>query len=122
MTNTAYQKNSHENLQVKVDRRACERYPANLKARLFYGNLIYAGMVTDLSLKGMFVSTKVGFPVNSEFMMVLMLNDRTMKFPVKVRRRIHKEDHYSTKRSGIGVELLDAPKNYAEYIRSCDSA
>ncbi len=104
-------------LNAQVERRAFERFPANLQARLFYGNMIYSGMVTNLSKGGMFVSTNVKFPVNTEFMAVVMLNNRTMKFPIKVRRSIKKEDGYSFRTGGgIGVELLDAPQNYLDYI------
>jgi hypothetical protein len=75
-----------QGLNEGADRRAFERYPANLQARLFYGNTIYSGMITNLSKSGMFVSTRVKFPVNSEFVMVVNLNNRSMKIPVKVRR------------------------------------
>lgn len=118
MKNTGYHKSSNEGLQLKTDRRAYERYPAKLEARLFFGNLIYTGMITDLSLKGMFISTKVGFPVNSEFMMIVLVNERAMKIPVKVRRRVNGEGHYSAGMSGIGVELLGAPQNYAQFVDS----
>ncbi|MBI4683480.1 MAG: PilZ domain-containing protein, partial [Nitrospirae bacterium] len=70
---TASRVNDNDILTAQVEKRACERYPANLQARLFFGNMIYSGMVTNLSKNGMFVSTKVRFPVNSEFMMVVLL-------------------------------------------------
>ena len=102
---------------IPKERRAFERFPANLDARLLYGNLIYAGMVTNLSKNGMFVSTRVKFPVNSEFMMVVLLNNRTIKIPVKVRRRVKKENgYYSKMDNGIGVELLDTPQNFLDYV------
>ncbi|HDH06080.1 MAG TPA: PilZ domain-containing protein [Nitrospirae bacterium] len=102
---------------IPKDRRAFERFPANLDARLFYGNLIYAGMVTNLSRNGMFVSTRVKFPVNSEFMMVVLLDNRTIKIPIKVRRRVKKEKgYYSKMDNGIGVELLETPQNFIDYV------
>jgi Tfp pilus assembly protein PilZ len=106
-----------EQLDTQSERRAYERFPDNLQARLFFGNMIYAGKVTNLSKKGMFVSTNVRFPVNTEFMMVVLLNNRTLKLPIKVRRSVKRESAYNSRRDcGIGVELLDAPQNYLDYI------
>ena len=102
---------------IPKERRAFERFPANIEARLFYGNLIYTGMVTNLSKNGMFVSTRVKFPVKSEFMMVVFLDNRTIKIPVKVRRRVKKEnDYYSKTDNGIGVELLEPPQDFLDYV------
>jgi len=106
-----------ERLDTQMERRADERFPDNLQARLFFGNMIYSGKVTNLSKKGMFVSTNVRFPVNTEFMMVVMLNKRTLKLPIKVRRAVKRESAYNSKTDcGIGVELLDAPRNYLDYV------
>jgi Tfp pilus assembly protein PilZ len=112
-----------QGLNEGADRRAFERYPANLQARLFYGNTIYSGMITNLSKSGMFVSTRVKFPVNSEFVMVVNLNNRSMKIPVKVRRSVKKDsDYYSKADNGIGVELLGIPQCYMEYVGACKSS
>ncbi|GBD96779.1 MAG TPA: PilZ domain-containing protein [Nitrospirae bacterium] len=108
---------------IPKERRAFERFPANLDARLFYGNLIYTGMVKNLSQNGMFVSTKVNFPLNSEFIMVVLLNNRTIKLPVKVRRKVRKESgYYSKMDDGIGVELLEPPQNFLDYAGSRKSS
>jgi Tfp pilus assembly protein PilZ len=104
---------------VHRERRVCERFSSNLQARLFYGNLIYTGKVTNISMSGMFISTKVKFPVNSEFLMVVLLDDRTVKIPIKVKRTIKQEDDYYSELSGLGVELLQAPRNYLDYVGSC---
>lgn len=106
-----------EQLDTQLERRASERFPDNLQARLFFGNMIYSGKVTNLSKKGMFVSTNIRFPVNTEFMMVVMLNNRTLKLPIKVRRAVKRESAYNSKTDcGIGVELLDIPQNYLDYV------
>jgi Tfp pilus assembly protein PilZ len=106
-----------DELYLRPERRQHERFSSNVQARIFFGKMIYSGMVTNVSKSGMFVSTKVNFPVNAEFMMVLLLNNRTVKIPIKVRRRVDGEsnDFISTE-SGIGVELFDAPQNYLDYI------
>jgi len=105
------------------ERRADERFPSNLQARLFYGNMIYSGMVTNISRKGMFVSTKVRFPVNAEFMAVLLLNNRTIKIPIRVRRSVKSQNGFNSGAdSGIGVEISEAPQHYLDYVGSRKSA
>ena len=100
-----------------LDRRMFERFPANLQARLFYGNMIYSGMVKNLSRNGMFVSTKVKFRVDSELTLIVLLNEQTVKIPVKVRRQVGKESDCCSKAdNGIGVELLRVPQNYLNYV------
>ncbi len=122
---TQYVKNETDNenkvwredvLEVQADRRAYERFPAKINARLFFGNLIYTGKITDLSQSGMFVSTRVGFPVNSEFLMVVLVDDRTIKIPVKVRRKVKNENGNSSANNGIGVELVESPQQYMDFI------
>ncbi len=104
-------------LDSQDEKRAFERFPVKLDARLFFGNLIYSGKVTDLSQGGMFVNTKVKFPVNSEFMMVVLVNKRTVKIPVRVKRREKSENTYNlTARNGIGVELVDSPQMYMDFV------
>ncbi len=103
---------------VHRERRVCERFSSNLQARLFYGNLIYTGKVTNISMSGMFICTKVKFPVSAEFLIVVLLDERTAKIPIKVKRTIKQEDDYSSELSGLGVELLKAPRNYLDYVGS----
>ncbi|MEW6601838.1 MAG: PilZ domain-containing protein [Nitrospirota bacterium] len=124
------QENTTEDLFIDVhqadsqfEKRAYERFPSNLHARLLYGNMIYSGIVTNLSKKGMFVNTNVRFPVNTEFMILLQINNRTLKIPIKVRRAVKRESAYHSKTDcGIGVELLDAPQNYVDYVVSRKSS
>ncbi|NOZ69284.1 MAG: PilZ domain-containing protein [Deferribacteres bacterium] len=108
-------------LHIHAERRACRRIPANLQARLFYGNLIYTGTVTNLSEKGMFISTKVRFPVNSVCIMLVLVNGQVVKIPVKVRRTAAREGAYSPD-SGMGVELVNAPQNYLDYVSACQAS
>ena len=54
-----------DDLNLHMEKRAYSRIPANLDARVLYGNLIYSGKVTDISEAGMFINTKVSFPVNA---------------------------------------------------------
>lgn len=105
-------------LKSQAERRAYERFHTSLDTRLFYGKLIYAGRITNLSQKGMFIDTKVKFPVNSKFMIVVLLEGQTVKIPIKVTRTL-KTDVNDGPESGIGVELLDTPGLYLDFIGRC---
>jgi Tfp pilus assembly protein PilZ len=110
-------------LNVHVEKRAQDRFPAYLQARLFYGNIIYTGIVTNLSKNGMFINTKVQFPVNSEFLVVVLLDKRPLKLPIKVRRTAKKENNdNSMMDNGIGIELLDTPQKYLDFVGCCKSS
>jgi Tfp pilus assembly protein PilZ len=111
-------KQGEAELKVYAEKRSYERFHTSLDARLFYGKLIYAGKITDLSQKGMFINTKVEFPVNSKFMLVVLLEGRTVKIPIKVIRT-SKTDINNDPESGIGVELLDTPGLYLDFIGRC---
>ncbi len=108
-----------KNQYARKERRASERFPANLEARFFYGNMIYTGKVINFSKNGMFISTKVPFPLNSEFIMVVLLDNQTAKIPIKVRRKVSKKgDYYSRMNNGVGIELMVSPQSYLNYVRS----
>ncbi|MBI5408485.1 MAG: PilZ domain-containing protein [Nitrospirae bacterium] len=104
-----------------MERRSVERLPARLQARLFYGNMIYSGIVANLSEKGMFICTRINFPIDSVFVVIVLRNGQTFKFPVKVRRFTKSNNnHYGCiEESGIGVELLNTPQDYLEFINKC---
>ncbi len=106
---------------IHAEKRACRRIHANLQARLFYGNLIYTGTVTNLSEKGMFIRTKVQFPVNSVCITLVLVNEQVVKIPVKVKRTAAPESEYSTD-CGIGVELVNAPQNYLDYVSASQAS
>jgi hypothetical protein len=106
----------------KVDRRLHERFPSRLQARLFYGNLIFAGMVTNVSKSGMFVNTRIKFPSNSRLMLALLVDGKVLNIPIRIRRFISPD--YSSARadgSGIGIELLDTPRSYLDFIGRYES-
>jgi hypothetical protein len=100
-----------------MERRAYERLFSELQARILYGDIIYTGMVTNLSENGMFIRTRANFPVDAVFDIVVLKNGQTVKITVKVRRSgrssaygIGSEDH------GIGVMLINPPRGYLEFV------
>ncbi len=110
-------------LNLHAEKRAYRRIPANLQARVLYGNLIYSGKVTDISENGMFINTKMNCPVNVVFLLVVMVNDTVMKVPIKVKRTVKYEKNNSGYgSSGIGVELVNTPQGYLDYVNDCKAA
>lgn len=112
-----------EELHLYAEKRAYRRIPADLQARVLYGNLIYSGKVTDISENGMFINTKMTFPVNVVFLLVILVNDSVIKVPIKVKRAVRSEkDHSVNGSNGIGVELVNTPQGYLDYVSDCKAA
>ena len=112
-----------EELNLHAEKRAYRRIPADLQARVLYGNLIYSGKVTDISENGMFINTKMNFPVNAVFLLIVLVNDSVIKVPIKVKRTVRYEKDYSeNSSSGIGVELVNTPQRYLDYVSNCKAA
>lgn len=100
-----------------MEKRTFQRLPVNLQSRLFYGNMIYTGIVTNLSENGMFISTKVSFPVDSVFIAIILLDTHTISIPIKIRRTVRTAEQLThTEESGIGVGLLNTSKDYLDFV------
>lgn len=106
-----------------MERRSYERLTAILQARLFYGNIVYTGTVINLSENGLFISTRVSFPVNSVLIAVVLQNGHTFRLPIKIKR-VARSNAQSTMRedNGIGVALLNPPADYLDFVNKCKSA
>lgn len=101
-----------------MNRRAYERISTNIEAKFFYGNAISSGEITNLSESGIFINTKLCFPFESRFEIFIPLDGEVLKILVSVSRIIKTDDFYD----GMGVELLERPRNYLEFVRSLKSA
>jgi hypothetical protein len=95
-----------------MQRRNFERIPTNLKVRFFSGNIEYPGTVTNVSDKGMFISTEVSFPLEPKLEIFIPLKEEVLKIPVKIKSFKKSGDIYN----GIGVELLDPSPHYLHFI------
>ena len=74
----------------------------------------YSGTLTNISEKGMFISTPICFPLGSRLNMLINSNIETLNIPVRVRWMRKSTDMYD----GIGVEVLELTNNYLEFVRS----
>ena len=91
--------------------------PVNLQSRLFYGNIVYTGVVTNVSENGMFISTKMSYPIDSVFIAVILLDEHTLQLPIKIRRTVRSGDHSNRPEdNGVGVRLLDPSREYIDFV------
>ena len=95
-----------------MEKRAYQRIPVNLYARLIYGNMIFLGAIMNISKNGMCIKTIKRFPVESKFEILIPLITMVLKIKVKVIRFIKTNDVYY----GMGVEVLKRPGNYLELV------
>jgi hypothetical protein len=100
-----------------MENRTHERLPSKLQARLIYGNLFYAGSITNFSEKGVFIKAKMNLNVNSVFVLVLLISNRTVNVLGKVKRAATHVDHKKNIESGMGVELVNPPVQYLEFVK-----
>ena len=110
-------------LNTHKDRRAYKRVPTRMEARFLCGNRYYAGKITDVSEKGMFINTDIRLPENSSFDIIMLINNKVTKVPVTVRRTVestYRSDNFSS--GGMGVELMKSSTQYLSYVSGLKSA
>ncbi len=95
-----------------MERRYSERITSDVEARFFYGKLFYAGKITDLSEKGMFVSTRKCLPQDTLFIVMTCENNRVLNMYVKVKRLIRTNGC----NDGMGLEIISPPADYLHYV------
>ena len=108
------------NLQLMHrEKRAHQRFHSEVEARLFFGNMFYKSQVTNLSEGGLFVRTRVNFPIDSVFVTVILLNQHTLNILSRVKRAIKPQNHGTPRNNfGMGLELINPAEDYTAYVRS----
>lgn len=100
-----------------MERRSHERLHVNYQVRLFYGNMVYTGTVTNLSENGMFIRTMMKFPVNLALITVLRAGERIFKIPIRIKRSVLPgNDSKKMEEFGLGVQILNHPVEYMELV------
>jgi hypothetical protein len=98
-----------------MKKRAFERIPLNIQVRFFSGTKEYSGIATNLSEKGMFISTEVSFPLKQQVEILISLKEEILKIPANIISFEKSGDIYI----GIGVELFNPPPTkYLEFVNS----
>lgn len=94
--------------------RVIERVPVSIKVRLLDGETEFSGTVKNLSEKGMFISTELSFPVEQQLKIIFFMNKEFLPLSVNIRSLNKTGDIYN----GIGVELINPPQDYIEFVSS----
>ena len=97
-----------------MKKRAYERILTDMKVSYFYGNELYHGTLKNFSENGMFINTRVCYPFDTSFEILIKLKDEVLKIPVKVSRIQKTEGYYD----GMGVKLFNQPAQYLEFVTS----
>ena len=93
-----------------MEKRAYQRIPAGEKIKIIHGNTFYSGTILNLSEKGMFIGTKVLFPLYS----IIRIESKSFNLCAKVNRLTEMNEYHE----GVGVELFNLSQEYLEYMSS----
>jgi len=110
-------------LMNQRERRAFDRVPTGMEARFLCGNRYYAGKITDVSEKGMFINTDIRLPNDINLDIIMLIDNAITIVPVTVKRSVEasfRSDDFSC--GGMGVELVRTPIEYLTYVTNLKSA
>jgi hypothetical protein len=103
-------------------KRSFKRIPSRLNARLYWENNIYPGMVTNISEKGMNISSKMAPPFDAVLEVVIDMIEGYYKFPGNVRwSGIQTAPKCDDEKTCMGVELLDVPSDFRKFLEKLES-
>jgi hypothetical protein len=105
-----------------MKKRAFERIPSNLVAKFYCSNTTFYGILTNLSENGMCFKTVMylpseSIPPGSGIKLLVNLKKDSLEVPVKVVRIAKTGGFCDT----MGVELLEQPSDYLEFIKKSKS-
>ena len=93
-------------------KRAFERIQKSIFVKCLSGKSEYSGIIMNLSERGMFISTKVAFPLKPKLEILIPLKEEILKVRGKIRSFGKAGKIYN----GIGVELFHPTQNYLKFI------
>ena len=105
-----YTENKHK------DKREFRRFETKLQISLFYGNMVYSGMVSNLSESGMFISTKRQLPVDTMLVTSLMIDEKPIQIPIRIRRAVNPANALDKAAGGVGVHILRSSRDYLNFL------
>ena len=97
-----------------MEMRTFMKIPVEIEARLFCGNMFYAGTVRNISIEGMHINTKSCFPVGTSIVIIFHKGKNLLQVSTKVKRLTRTNGCYN----GMDVEILNLSKNYLDYVNS----
>jgi hypothetical protein len=93
-----------------MEKRVYKRVPVLINAKIYCGNALYAGTVTNLSKNGMCIKT--GLPLPDELSFEVIIPSKDLDFLVEFRRAVETFGAFDT----WGVEIMNPPKKYLEFL------
>ncbi len=100
-----------------MEKRACKRVKSDISLRFFCGDSIhslYYGTLTDLSERGMHISTGSCFPSETKIELIICMRDDILHIPAKVCRVARKDNYYNA----MGLEVLSESSSYTDFLAS----
>jgi len=96
-----------------MEKRKFKRLPVHLDVKFSCCSLLYYGTVTNISERGMCISTKRAcFPFDMKFVVTVSLNETiTMRMPVNLCWMTSSDSG-----DGLGVELQKPTTDYMKFI------
>jgi Tfp pilus assembly protein PilZ len=98
------------------NKRKSERFDSDFQVSLFYGNIVYTGIVTNVSENGMFISTRRNFPVDTMLVTSLIVGEEPLKLPVQIMRKSDNASLKSSSDSGVGVQIVTCSEDYMVFF------
>ncbi|GBE06859.1 MAG TPA: PilZ domain-containing protein [Nitrospirae bacterium] len=98
--------------------REFERIPVNIQVKYFNGITEHFGTITNLTEKGMFIRTRVSFPMKPRLRIIIPLEKDILRVSACIRSFGLSRNSYS----GLGVEILDPRQNYLDFVGGLRSA
>jgi len=98
-------------MKTNVEKRAVERIPIQIDFHCFQMDCF--GTIANLSETGMFISSnKITFPFKYQFNIYIPLKGDMLNIRVQVNRLNKAHGYYD----GLGVELINPPLAYLEFV------
>ena len=97
-----------------MEMRTFTKIPAEIEAKLFCGNMFYAGTVLNVSIEGMHINTKSCFPIGTSIVIIFRQGKNLLQISTKVKSLTRTNGCYE----GMDVEVLNLSKNYLDYVNS----
>jgi hypothetical protein len=93
--------------------RTVDRIPVLIDVKINYDKSVYLGTLMNISESGMFIRTnKMPSQLQSQIEISILLNEEVICVSGKLVREENIRGYYN----GIGVEVLNPPQNYMDFI------
>lgn len=104
-----------------MEKRACKRIPVEIGLTFFYINYLYSGIAENVSEKGIYFSTPdMLVPHGSLVELLIPLKENFLSVHARVNRLSVKTD--PAVNFFLGADVLNPPKEYLDFVKTCDPA